>query len=213
MKLIKKLFGNTRPYKIASWIYNKYLDDQSKVYRPEQFKEFGNGARIHRNVSINMPENVVLKDRVEIFGGTIINSNGGLYVGENTGIGYNCTIFTSQHHYRNAKTIPFDNVSELKPVIIREYVWIGAGVMILPGVEIGEGAILGMGAVITKSVPPLAIVIGNPAEVLMYRNKEHFYECKNSGKFQKISIDNYERVLVPMFKARYKRELEELGML
>jgi len=213
MRIIRTLLGNTKLYKIASWLYAKYLNDQSRIYSPEQFKEFGKGAKIHPDVYINMPEKVVLKDRVEIFSGTIINSNGGLYVGENTGIGYNCTIFTSQHHYRGAKSIPFDNISELKPVIIREYVWIGAGVMIMPGMEIGEGAILGMGSVITKNVPPLAIVIGNPAQIVMYRDKAHFYECKASGKFQTISIGHYERVLIPMFEARYRKELEELGMM
>jgi acetyltransferase-like isoleucine patch superfamily enzyme len=213
MNLIKKLIGNTTPYRLLSWALNHCLEDEGRKYRPEQFAQFGKGAQVHRDVQINFPERVVLKDRATIYSGTLINSEGGLHVGENTGIGYNCTIFTSQHRYRNAASIPFDNVSELKPVIIREYVWIGAGVMIMPGIEIGEGAIIGMGSVVTKRVPPLAIVIGNPAEVLMYRDKDHYYKCKEEGRFQTISVPNSERELIYMYKVRYRKELEELGLL
>lgn len=212
MNIIKKVLGNTTPYKFLAWLYGRYLDDQSRIYRPEQFREYGKDVTIERNVSINMPDRVVLKDRVTIYGGTIINSNGGLWIGENTGIGYNCTIFTSQHHYRDAKTIPFDNISELKPVIIREFVWTGAGVMIMPGVEIGEGAIIGMGAVVTKNVPPLAIVLGNPAEVIGYRSKEHYYRCKEEGRFQSIAVRDWERQLVYMYKVKYEKELNDLGI-
>jgi acetyltransferase-like isoleucine patch superfamily enzyme len=212
MGLIKKLFGNTRSYQVLSWAYNRYLEDKARDYHPGQFAYCGEGVRIHAGVSINFPERVALKDRVEIFPGTVINSNGGLHIGENTGIGYNCTIFTSQHRYRGARAIPFDNVSELKPVIIREYVWTGAGVMIMPGVEIGEGAIIGMGAVVTKSVPPLAIVLGNPAEIVMYRDKDHYYRCKEEGRYQTLSVEGVERKLIRMYKSRYPRELEELGI-
>jgi hypothetical protein len=56
-------------------------------------------------------------------------------------------------HFRNACIIPFYQSIDLKPVIILAFVWTGASVMIMPGIEIGEGAIIGMGAVVTKSVP------------------------------------------------------------
>ncbi|SDS61105.1 Acetyltransferase (isoleucine patch superfamily) [Pseudomonas umsongensis] len=55
-------------------------------------------------------------------------------------------------------------------------VWIGANVTILPGVEIGHGAILAAGAVITKDVPPYAIVAGVPAKVIRYRFSEILIE-------------------------------------
>ena len=54
---------------------------------------------------------------------------------------------------------------------------------IVPGVTIGEGAILAAGAVITKDVPPLSVVGGNPAKVIKYRDKEHFEALKQLGKF------------------------------
>ena len=49
------------------------------------------------------------------------------------------------------------------------YVWIGADVTLLGGVRIGNGAIIGAGAVVAKDVPPYAVVVGNPARVIKYR--------------------------------------------
>ena len=66
----------------------------------------------------------------------------------------------------------------VKPIFIEDYVWIGMRVSIAPGVRIGEGAILGMGSVIFEDVPPLAIVIGNPAKILTYRSKEDLIGSK-----------------------------------
>ena len=53
--------------------------------------------------------------------------------------------------------------------IIGNDVWVGANSVILPGVKIGTGAIVGAGSVVTKDVPEYAIVVGNPARILKYR--------------------------------------------
>jgi acetyltransferase-like isoleucine patch superfamily enzyme len=55
------------------------------------------------------------------------------------------------------------------PTVIGNDVWIGLGAMILSGVMIGDGAVIGARAVVSKSVPPYAVVAGNPAEILYYR--------------------------------------------
>ena len=217
MNALKRLVGHTKTYRFIEWLYTNFMEEQKKIYRPDQFREYGKGIRIKRNVSINAPDRVILKDRCCIHSGTVINSLGGLYVGENTGIGYNCTIFTVQHNYRNAKKIPFDHIGDLKPVIIREYVWIGEGVKILPGIEIGEGAIIGMGAVVTKNVPKLAIVMGNPCEIIGHRSEKHYYRCKEQEQFCYIcSQDNPEvtELRVPrMMKVKYEKELKALGLI
>jgi virginiamycin A acetyltransferase len=70
--------------------------------------------------------------------------------------------------------------SMLKPpkrlVTIGAGTWIGDNVTILPDVEIGNGAIVGAGSVVTRSVPPYAIVVGNPARVMRYRYPEEVIE-------------------------------------
>jgi len=213
-KLIKLLFGKTKLFKCLSWAYDKYLEEQSTVYKPEQFKKYGKEVRIAKGVKINMPERVILNDNININRGANINSVGGLYIGSNTGLGMNCTIVTWEHHHLYADKIPYDEVIELKPVIIRDFVYIGANVKIMPGVEIGEGAIIGMGSVVTKKVPPLAIVIGNSAQVVFYRDKEHFLKCKNERKFCSLRlVGRFKENIAPIIKKRYEKELKELGML
>ena len=61
--------------------------------------------------------------------------------------------------------------------------WMGTRVMVLPGVTIGEGAIIQGGAVVVKDVPAMAIAGGNPAQVFKYRNEEHFRKLKEAKKF------------------------------
>ncbi|WP_316685166.1 DapH/DapD/GlmU-related protein [Undibacterium sp. Jales W-56] len=60
----------------------------------------------------------------------------------------------------------------IKRVVIGHDVWIGRSAIVLPGVEIGCGAVVGAGAVVTKSVPPYGIVAGNPARLIRYRFDE-----------------------------------------
>lgn len=70
-----------------------------------------------------------------------------------------------------------------KPVIIKDFVWCGANVTITPGVTIGEGAIIGAGSVVTKDVPDYAIVGGNPAKIIKYRNIELFKKLRDEKKW------------------------------
>jgi maltose O-acetyltransferase len=212
MIIVTRVFGKTKFYQFITWLYGRFLEDLNK-HDPSKFREYGNNVVIDKSVHISNPENVILKDNVLLTSGVHINSIGGLYIGENTGVAQNCVIVTSNHHYRNAESIPFDKTIELKPVIIRENVWFGIGVMITPGVEIGEGAILGMGAVITHNVPPLAIVLGNPAEVIGYRSKEHYYKCKAENKTQCPVFYDFQPRLIEIYKIKYEKELIALGLL
>lgn len=81
------------------------------------------------------------------------------------------------HNYEG-NDIPYDNSVLCKDIVIGDYVWIGARVIILPGTEIGEGAIIQAGAVVHGKIPPYAIAGGNPAKVFKYRNIEHFLGLK-----------------------------------
>lgn len=96
--------------------------------------------------------------------------NGKVIIGKDVMMGPECTIYT-QNHLFDRLDIPMNKqgVSVEKPVIIGDDVWIGGRVTILPGVHIGNGAIIGAGAVVTKDVPDYAIVGGNPAKILKYR--------------------------------------------
>ena len=72
----------------------------------------------------------------------------------------------------NSKTNKITNESNLHQIIIGSDVWIGGDVTIMGGVHIGSGAVIGTGTMVTKDVPPYAVVVGNPMRVIKYRFDE-----------------------------------------
>ena len=61
--------------------------------------------------------------------------------------------------------------SNVKPVVIGDDVWLGRRAIILPGVCIGNGSIIGAGAVVTKDIPPFSVAVGVPAKVIKDRKQ------------------------------------------
>ncbi len=99
---------------------------------------------------------------------TMIDAHQRIEIGRNCMIGPQCYITDGNHG-----TVPQINISSqpmmTKPVILENDVWLGAGVIVLPGVRIGRGAVIGAGAVVTKDVPPDSIYVGVPARVVGQR--------------------------------------------
>lgn len=215
--MFKKIFGRTRIYRFLSYLYDQWVKNTLVATDHSALAHFGDHAEIYETVLITHPSRLWIGDYSKIFGRTMISSMGGVHVGNYVGIGFGVTILTFIHSYRNATAIPFDNKVMLKPVVIRDYAWVGWDSRIYPGVEIGEGAIVSMGAVVTKDVPPLAIVVGNPAEIIGYRSEEHFETCKREGRVASHRItdffDGFEEKIPLMTKRRYRKELVDLGLL
>jgi acetyltransferase-like isoleucine patch superfamily enzyme len=115
--------------------------------------------------------------------GTFIECSGGVSIGKYFHSGRGLTIFSTNHNWRSKEFIPYDSKVIFKPVKIGDAVWAGANVSIMPGAEIGDGAILGMGCVVTGKIPRCAIVIGNPGKVVGYRDEFLFDMLKNKGNF------------------------------
>lgn len=114
---------------------------------------------------------------------TVIECSGGITIGEYFHTGRGLTIFTTNHNYSSKTAIPYDKISIKKPVVIEDFVWCGSNVTIVPGVTIHEGAVIGAGAVVTNDVPPGAIVGGNPAQIIKYRNMEMYHKLKAEKAF------------------------------
>lgn len=94
------------------------------------------------------------------------------------------------------------NIEDYKTIIEND-VWIGSNVVVLNGLHIGTGAIIGAGAVVTKDVPPYAIVVGNPARIIKYRfDKEMIKKLLKSKWWELeaeemigVNFDNVEEAL------------------
>jgi len=96
-------------------------------------------------------------------------ASGGVRIGNGVRIGAH-TVVVATNHKSDDLAIPIWQQGLISEgITIRDGAWIGSNVMILDGVEIGEGSIIAAGAVVTKSIPPYCIAAGVPAKVLRRR--------------------------------------------
>lgn len=103
------------------------------------------------------------------------NSRIGQYVtiGDDVVMGPDVVIMANAHAFDDLdKPINQQGALPIRPIVIGRDVWIGTRAIILPGVTIGDQAIIAAGAVVTKDVEPRAIVGGNPARLIRYRGQE-----------------------------------------
>lgn len=106
------------------------------------------------------------------------SAKGGIEIGKNVIFGPKTVIWTYNHNFRSDKMVPYDTEIICKKVIISENVWVGLGAMLLPGVEVGEGSVVAARSVVTKNVPALSVVAGNPAKVVGKRSDQQYEAAK-----------------------------------
>ena len=135
---IRKLFSKLTESKI----------DETFGLFPPFYTDCGKNIKIGKNVFINSC--------------CRFQDQGGIEIGDGSLIGHNTTIATLNHDFNPQKR---QNLTP-SPVKIGKNVWIGSDCTILPGVEIGDGSIVGAGSVVTKSIPANVIAVGNPARVV-----------------------------------------------
>jgi acetyltransferase-like isoleucine patch superfamily enzyme len=135
------------------------IGNDGELHVGKGFTLIGN---IHR-CSLGIYPGAVLRigDNVVINNGTIISTRLRIEIGDGTGIGYHCLLMDSDGH----PLVPGEPINE-GPITIGKHVWIASKVSILQGVTIGDFAVVATGAVVTKDVPPYAVVAGVPAKVI-----------------------------------------------
>lgn len=129
------------------------------------------------------PSNVKLDDYIYIGRNCKFYGIGKIEISSNVIIGNDTKILTSSHNYEG-DMIPYDKtvIPNKEKVIIEKNVWIASYVIILPGVKIGEGAVVAAGSVVTKDVPKLAVVGGNPAKIIKYRDQKKYGKLIKDNK-------------------------------
>ena len=134
------------------------------------------GAKVGRRVVfypgvwICTGQKLILGDDVDLAKDVLITTAGGVTIGDRTLVGYCTHILSSNHNILPGHKPIFNSAHINKAVFISQDVWIGSSCIILPGITIGEGAVIAAGSVVTKNVPPYAIVGGNPAIIIKMRS-------------------------------------------
>lgn len=147
-----------------------------KAHQPKIYKE----NSIEASAKLSSVENIELGGNVYIGINCELYAEGGISIGEYSKLGEGCLISSTGHNYKSRSRIPFDHIGLLRRVQIGKNVWIGCRCIVLGGVKIDDGAIVGAGSVVTKSVPKYAIVAGNPARIVGWRDKETYDELQRS---------------------------------
>ena len=130
----------------------------------------GKGGAIHMGCFIT-GRKISIGARVVVNRRCYLDGRGGLAIGDDVSISPECYIITLTHDVNDPCFI-----AVAKPVAIHSRVWIGARAIVLPGVTLGEGCVVGAGAVVTKDVQPYSVVAGNPAREIGKRSKDLSYQ-------------------------------------
>lgn len=112
--------------------------------------------------SADFGKNITLGARIFINSGCRFQDQGGITIGDDCLIGHNTVLATLNHDMDPAKRADLHPA----PIVIGRNVWIGANVTVLPGVTIGDDAVVAAASVVTKDVPAGSVVVGSPARVI-----------------------------------------------
>jgi len=142
-------------------------------FRRFKFKSEGIGCNYKSINSVFLySERISIGDNVWLGPRTELDGAGEIEIGNGVIFAPDVCIYSRSHNFDSddLKALPFDNIILTSKVVVKDFVWVGRRVIILPGVTIGKGAIVGAGALVSKDVPDYAVVVGNPAKVVKYRN-------------------------------------------
>ena len=126
---------------------------------------------LHPGLVINFPENVKLGNNLIFNRNVSITARSGVSLGNDVMIGPNVVINDSNHLFTNKDKPITQQGHTAKAIVIEDDVWIAANSVILKGVHIGKGAVIAAGSVVTKDVPPYAVVAGVPARQIKNRGE------------------------------------------
>ena len=132
------------------------------------FDSLGRETNVDKGVYFGSGAGVSLGDRSGIGAESMVL--GSVSIGDDVMIGPRCVMVSHEHCFEDSERLMnTQGMAPDRPIRIGDDVWIGVGATILPGVRVGDGAVVAAGSVVNRDVPPLAVVGGVPARVLTYR--------------------------------------------
>lgn len=161
-------------------VIRRFLQKQLQL---RNLQHLGRNPDIALSAKLLCPENIRVNDKVHIGPKCQLFGQGGISVLDFAILAPEVVIFSSQHNYKTNDYLPYGFSDSYAPVSIGVASWIGFRSVILPGVTVGDYAIIGACSVVTRDVPRGAIVAGNPAKIIATRSAEVLNRLEEEGAF------------------------------
>lgn len=182
MTFIKEIFARINYWRHEDrighdipWTYWRlFLKSTMRTLCSEKFLSFGENAEFRPGAYAVACSKIKLGARVVIRPGTMLfadpRPNGaGIVIEDNVMLGSGVHIYVANHCFENVNVPIIDQGHSLsESVVLHNGCWVGANSILLAGVHVGENAVIGAGSVVTKSIPPRVLAVGNPARVVRY---------------------------------------------
>lgn len=147
--------------------YNSLLPSQKnekKELLQTLLGSYGDNSVIEPNFFCDYGYNIEFEGFVYVNHNSVFLDCAKIKVGANTFIGPNCGFYTAIHPIEAKSRV--EGLESAKPITIGQSVWLGGNVIVLPGVTIGDRAVIGAGSVVTKDIPSDVVAVGNPCKVI-----------------------------------------------
>ena len=186
----------------------------SNPYYPHMDKT----ARVDTSSKVYNPNNLYMEEMTNIDAGAVImNTRAAFIMKKYSGAAFGLTVITGNHisvpgkHHKQITDKDKDEIDfnheEDQSIIVDEDVWIGANSVLLRGVHLGRGCIVGAGSVVRRSVPPYAMVAGNPAKIIGFRftpKEMEMHEAALVPEGERIPIETLQKNYDNYFVRRIK---------
>ena len=145
-----------------------YTDEWYSLAKELFHGQVGENTLIFGQLTAVLPKNVTIGSGCTIMDGCVMMGAGGITIENNVLIGAQVKLISNNHDIYDRPVLT------VKPVLIIDGAWIGAGVSILPGVTVGKYAVVGTNSVVTKDIPDYAVAVGIPAKIIKYLDPSKF---------------------------------------
>lgn len=145
-----------------------FTDEYERLLKEFFVGGLGEHCYILTPLYINLAENIHIGNNVSINPYFKCMSAGNIFIEDNVQIAMNVSLITNNHDFYDRAVLT------VKDIHIKKNAWIGAGATILPGITIGENAVVGAGSVVTHNVEPNTVVAGNPARLIKRLDSNKF---------------------------------------
>jgi acetyltransferase-like isoleucine patch superfamily enzyme len=151
-----------------------FIGDRVTIFKDNEggYVKLGDKVHLHAGVifQTGIGGNIVIGDKTHIQTGCQFSAyKGSVIIGERVDIAPKCAFYSYNHGIEADTEVRKQPLTSNGGIIIGNDVWLGFGAIVLDSVEIGEGAVIGAGSVVTKNIPSNAIAVGNPAKIIKYR--------------------------------------------